>query len=389
MYDVIIIGAGPSGLMCSNVINKDKKMLIIEKNSTPGKKLLLTGGGRCNITNNKSVRELLEEINYNKKYLYSTLSKFGPSDIINYFNNNSVYLKEEKENRIYPKSNKAEDILNCLVKNINEDQIHYKEELIEVIPGKIITIKTNKSEYKTNNLVISSGGASFKVTGSTGDHIKLADSLEQPIISLFPAEVGIILEDKMNPAGTAFDNVIIKYGKKKTYGNLMVTHRGLSGDSIMRMSEYLYKGTEKVFYIDFMPAITEIELQEVFDELINVEVISFLKNYVSKRFAEWLIEDNNLKRKLKSYSEKEKNKLFQLLKNYQCNLKAVGSIDEAYVTGGGIDLDFINMKTMESKIHSGIYFVGECLDIHGPIGGYNLTLALSTGYAAGSDILNK
>lgn len=387
MYDVIIIGAGPAGMMAASIASQNNKVLLIEKNSHPGKKLLITGGGRCNVTNLKSNRDFLELIEYNKKYLHSAISKFGPSDIYNYFINNNVPLKEEKDNQIFPVSNKANDILNALIKNTSKVEFKYQESAKKIINNELIEVITNKANYLTKKLIIATGGASYPETGSTGDHLNFAKLLNQPIKALFPAETSIILEEPNELAGTAINEVVVKFLKRKTSGNLMFTHQGLSGTAIMKMSEHLYLNSEKKISIDFLPNYSKAEL---FDLILNFEaekeLSSFLHTLFTKRFTEYLIDKLQINKKIKSIHKSEIIKIVDFLKDMPFLVSRVEDLDKAYVTGGGIDLNYIDTTTMESKINKNIYFVGEALDIHGPIGGYNITLALSTGHLAGSSI---
>ncbi len=368
MYDVIIVGAGVSGLMLANQL-KTKNYLILEKNSTAGKKLLLTGGGRCNLTNLKSNTDFLNNINHNKKYLYSTINFFGPTEIYNYFK--KINLKKETDDQIFPVSNKAGDVLHHLIKNI---KINYNEEVIDInIKEDYKEIITNKNIYKTKNVVIATGGLSYPQTGSDGFYKKVCQKINQPVTKTFPAETGIILEKNYDLAGTSFDTVKIK--NLKSEGNLMFTHKGLSGTSIMNVSGEIYLKQIKEITIDFLPQVTNFE--QINQEL---SVTTLLNNYFSKKFTNYLLQMANIEnnKKIKQINKKALEKLYNLIKNQTFKIKKVNDINIAYVTGGGVDLKQIDTKTFESKTNKGFYFIGECLDIHGPIGGYNITLALST-----------
>jgi len=385
MYDCIIIGAGPAGLMAA-VQAKGQKLLIIEKNSKPGKKLLITGGGRCNLTNLKSNQDFLNTVNYNKKYLYSAINKFGPYDIYDYFENNGVPLKEEVDNQIFPISNKAIDVLNALLKNITAE-FKYEESVIKIKNGDIKEVMTDKGRYQAKKIIIATGGVSYPETGSSGDHLTFAKDLNQPIKDLFPAEASIILKDNPELAGTAIKKVTIKYLKQKTHGNLMFTHKGLSGTAIMQMSEHIYLSDNKEIQIDLIP---DLEVEEFNDLMTNFDqekqLSSFLNTLFTKRFSEYLITKIGFNKLIKSINQIEIKRIGDLLKNLPFIVDKVEDIHKAYVTGGGIDMNYLDTTSMESKINPGIYFAGEALDIHGPIGGYNITLALSTGYLAGSHI---
>ncbi len=374
MYDVIIIGAGVSGLMAASLI-KNKKVLILEKTNSSGKKLLLTGNGRCNITNLKENRLFLDNVNYNKKYLYSTINLFGAKEVFEYFK--SIKLKIEDDDKVFPCSDKASDILNCLMSKI-KCKINYNEQVIDIKIDENIMITTTKQKYIAKKIIIATGGSSYKVTGSGGDHIKFCKMLNQPYIELFPAETSIILKEKNNLAGTSFDNVHIK--KFKNHGNLMYTHKGLSGTAIMNISGEIYLNKIKDVYIDFKPEITSDEILKLLDK--EKFVLTVLNEWFSKKFSEYLLNKLNISNcKIKQLDNKKIKNLIELIKNHHYIIDKVNEIDYAYVTGGGVNLKYIDTKTFESKINKNVYFIGECLDIHGPIGGYNITLALSTAYS--------
>jgi len=386
MYDVIIVGAGPSGLMASIESSKNFKTLIIEKNESPGKKLLITGGGRCNVTNYKSNKDFINEIDHNKKYIYSIINNFGPSDIFDYFNNRKAYLKIEEEGKVFPKSNKSVSILNTLI-NDTKAEIHYKEEVTKIKTGKIKEIITNKNSYKTKNIIICTGGSSFKETGSNGDGIKFAKEIKQPTTPLFPAEARIILKDKTDLAGTSLENIEVKNENKSFSGNVMFTHSGLSGEAVMKLSEYIYKSSKKEIILDLFPAINNTDLiNEINKFNREKELVTFFNQYFSKKFSLYLVSKLNINKKIKSLTKSDYENIIFLSKNLKYEVENVDKLANAYVTGGGIDMNFIDTKTMESKIHPGIYFAGETLDIHGPVGGYNITLAFASGYTAGKSI---
>lgn len=392
MYDVIVIGAGPSGMMASIMASKNNRVLLLEKNEKLGKKLLLTGGGRCNLTNLKPNKEFIDEIEYNKKYLYSVINTFGPKEICDFFTSRGVKLKEEKNNNIFPFDNSSKSILSCLMKSMEKVEIKYKENVIDIkINEKIKEVITEKNKYKSKNIIIATGGVSFKETGSNGDNMKFAKMLSQPTVKLFPAETYLnLVENTVDLAGVSIEEVEIYYMKKRRTGNLIFTHTGISGSAVMKISEFVYLNDEKTIYLDLI-------MNKSVDELIfelkkfdkEKEVATFLSCFFTKRFSNYLVNKYNLPNKIKSYSSKTLQNLFENLKKYKLEISGVGPIEKAYVTGGGIDLNYINTKTMESKINKGVYFVGEALDIHGPIGGYNITLALSTGYCAGISINNN
>lgn len=326
MYDVIIIGGGVSGLMCANQL-KNKKILVIEKNKL-GTKLLITGGTRCNLTSNIDKQTFLNNI-HNKKYMYSTINLFGPQEVIKYFE--KINLKQEGL-KIFPKSNKASDVLNYL-NNVN----YIYEDVVNIKENKVITLE---NEYQAKNIVVAIGGYTYKKTGC-GDIYKFSQILKQPLTKLYPVEGNLNLKFPIIP-GTAIQNVKVTAGKYQAIGDLMFTHKGLSGSSIMTLTEYIAKENIKEITVDFTASTK------------TKKLLKYLNNETIKKYEVTL-----------------------------CHL------DKAFITGGGFDLKYINTKTFESKINPNIYIIGECLDTHGPIGGYNITLALSTAYSAAVDIKNK
>lgn len=386
MYDTIIIGAGPAGLMAG--ITSKKNNLILEKNKSAGKKLLITGGGRCNITNNKSNKEFLDNIDNNKKFLYSTINNFGPKDIIYFFEKNNVLLKEENDNKVFPLSNKSFSILEVLLNNCKA-KINYNEEVKSITrEDNFFIVKSNKESYKSKKILIATGGSSFSNTGSNGDNMKFAKTLNQPVINIYPAELGINLKEKLNLSGTSVKNVSVKVNKIVKSGNLIFTHSGFGGESIMNISEYIYKDNLSEIEIDFLPELTIENLtQEILNYSRDKEFHSFIEQYFSKKLTNYFLDLFGIKReiKIKQMSKKDIEK-FLNIKNIKYDIKNKNNIELAYVTGGGIDMKYINSRTMESTKIKNLFFAGEALDIHGPVGGYNLTLALSTGYTAGLNL---
>lgn len=388
MFDVMIIGSGASGLMCRANLDEHLKVLSLEKTNSYAKKMLITGNGRCNITNNKDRENLLKEINYNKKYLYSSIYKFGPEEIMNFF---KLDFKEEIDNRIFPVSDNSKDVLDDLICrrkfpiNLNEyaTSINKVNEYYEII--------TNKQKYFSKIVVIATGGCSFPHLGSTGDHLKFAENLKEKVIKPFPAETSIILNEKTNLAGTQFNRVCIKYNKMDSLGNLIYTHNGLSGESIMKISEHIYLGSDNEINIDFLPDKSREDLLAEILEKRDDLLYTFLKVYFSKKFSLYLINLLGLSKEIiiKQIYDKKITELINLIKNIKYTNIKVNDLKNAYVTGGGIDLKGINTNSFESKLNKNLYFIGESLDIHGPIGGYNLTLAFSTGYSCAYDINKK
>jgi predicted Rossmann fold flavoprotein len=392
MYDVIVIGAGPAGMMASiTSAANNNKVLLIEKNASVGKKLALTGGTRCNLTNLKSINDFIKEIPVNNKMLYSTLNKFGPQDIYDYFNKLGVSLKVEDNDRVFPVDNKATTVIEALYQELIKYKvdINFNETVKEINNNndyKIVV--TDKDSYKTNKIIITTGGCSYPQTGSTGDGYKLAKMLNQEVTKLYPAETFLITKESIPLAGLTLDDVLISLNKKQVNGSLLFTHIGLSGPAIFKISEEVYKQLQDNKYvsinIDLIPNYTLEELLIYLNEYDQKkEIISFVREYLPKRLADYITNDMGTNAKIGTISKIKKQLLIENIKNFKIDIKATGTIEQSFVTGGGIDIKNINPKTMESTINKGIYFAGEILDIHGHTGGYNITIALSTGYVAG------
>ncbi len=400
MYDVIIIGAGPAGIMAAIMASgTNTKVLLIEKNDRIGKKLSLTGGTRCNITNLKTIEDFINEIPVNNKFLYSIINQFGPKDIYDYFIKLGIPLKIEDNNRVFPKDNKATTIIETLFKELNNKNIIVN--LNEVVSQIIIEnddgykkIITSKGSYQTNNIIIATGGCSYPQTGSTGDGYRFAKSLKQKVTSLYPVGTFLVTKETLPLAGITLDNVIIKFNKKEAEGSLLFTHNGLSGPVIFKISEEVAKqiviNKGVMIEVDLLP---QYNLNNLLNELDKYnpkkEIVSFIREYLPKRLADYIVNEKTANIKIGSISKSNKLRLLETLKKLPININKTGSLEQSIVTGGGVDIKYINPKTMESTINKGIYFIGETLDIHGHTGGYNITISLSTGYAAGLSVRRK
>lgn len=385
MFDVIIVGAGPAGLMCANNLKTDN-YIVLEKKCKPLNKLLISGNGRCNLTNKKSNNEFLEVLEYNKKYLYSTINLFGPFEVFNYFSK-SIKLKEERDNKVFPLSDNAKDVYNVLVKDVDE-KILCNSVVREIKKeGDFYGVYTQNEVYKCKCLVIAVGGASFPHTGSEGDHVKFSKSLGQECTKLYPAETSVLLEENFAYAnGISIDNVCVMVRKKKFFGNFLFTNSGLSGSAIMNASGFIAKENIKEIYVNFLP---NEDVLNIINSSLDKEVTGAFNLFLTKKLINVLFSDKDFfHKKMRSLSIEEKLFIVNEISNKKFMIKKVNDLKYAYVTGGGIDLNFLNTKTFESKTSKDLYFIGECLDVHGPIGGYNITLALSTGYSA-SENINK
>lgn len=399
--EVIIVGGGPAGLMAAKQLDiKGISYVLFDKNPLLGKKLLITGGSRCNVTNNRSKKEFINDLTIkHKKFLYSTLNTFGSEDVIEYMEKNGVPLILENDLKYFPKSNKSIDILNSLSTDMKGKII--LNSLVKKVSQKgDFIVTTNKGIFTSNYLIIATGSQSFPKTGSTGDGIKFAESFGHETIPFYPAETNVyssqIARNKEDLQGISIlkSTVRIKNTKTTFTGPIMFTHNGVSGPVIQHLSESIYfslqEGNNKIecSLTDY----AENELIDIFtkDSNANIFLLKILNTLTIKRLAKYILTSLKLKnRKINQISNKDKNKIINTLLRYEILIDKVESKENSYVNGGGVSTKEINPKSFESKIVKNLYFIGETVDVHGPIGGYNITIALSSGYSASHSIIEK
>jgi predicted Rossmann fold flavoprotein len=398
MFDVIIIGGGPAGLMAAIELEASHvEYVLLEKNEQVGKKLLLTGGKRCNVTNHLEVDQFIEQISSNKRrFLYPSITAFSPNDIVAFFTNNDVPLVLENDFKYFPKSNQSSSILTALTNLINKKRIKYNEHVdsIEKIENEF-TIKTLKHNYKTKNVILATGSNSFPSTGSSGDGIKLVKTFELETVPFTPAETHIYFSDvsrfKILQGISVQDATVqIKQTKIKFTGDLLFTHFGLSGPVIYHLSEYIYDALLDGKN-ELMISFTDHTYEQIMTALSSDRtVLQTLRSYLPKRLAALMINEMQLQSLYNKYLTKhQKELIFQSLTRFTVLIKSVEDKTKAYVNRGGIDLSEINPKSMEVKKVAGLYIAGETLNIHGPVGGYNITIALATGKCAAKNIVKK
>ena len=379
-----IIGGGPAGLMAAIEASKHHDVIVFEANNNCGKKLLITGNGRCNVTNNKNIKEFLQACNNNSKFLYNALNQFGPKEIISFFENSGVRLKEEKDNRIFPQSNKSSDILKALLAHCKQVKFLYNHRVTKIIieENTIKGIEANNKLFELDAVIIATGGKTYSITGSKGDGYNFLNACGHQISTLKPCEValksdntditskklmGLALTDKL--VEVVFNNKVIAKGK----GDLMFTHFGLTGPIVLKLSEKALEN--KGSYLRINHQITDFS---GFDQ-----VKKQLK--VPKRYWEYLIANLKIK-PLEQISKKEKARLKNHFNYQSFKITNALSLEKAIVTNGGVLINQFDRKTLESKLVKNLYVCGEILDVHGSVGGYNLTLAFASGFLAGSSI---
>ena len=394
----IIIGAGTAGLMAA--AHQKGQVLLLEKKDKLGTKLSISGGGRCNVTNRKNIDEIIKNIPGNGKFLHSAFSKFNNEDIINFFENLGIKLKEEDNGRMFPVSNKAYDVVNILVKLIENKGVTIKKNCavkkIVFENNKVSGVIVQDGEFiKATKVIVSSGGMSVPETGSTGDGYEWAKAAGHKITDLFPTEVPITSSEKFikekTLMGISFKeaNLKIMDGKKVVVNHklgIIFTHFGISGPAALRCSQFVLKTMKKrnikevVAVLDVLPNFNEEELNikiNIILERTNKKPHNALKLLAPERFLEFIINEGEIPKNSREIAYK--------LKNFKFMVDGTLPIEKSFVTGGGVCVKQINPSTMESKLVKGLYFCGEILDIHGYTGGYNITAALVTGKIAASN----
>ena len=383
-YDTIIIGAGPAGMMAAiSSAFYGQKTLIVEKNRRLGKKLAGTGGGRCNVTNNGNLEDLLEGIPGNGRFLYSVFSQFDNHDIMRFFEDNGVKLKVEDHGRVFPTTDRSQTIIKALEMKMLELGVDIRTDT-EVVSVKknqdLFHIKTTNSDFHSGKLIVTTGGKSYPSTGSTGFGHEIARHFKMQVTDLEAAE-SPILTDFPHKAlqGISLDDVTLSYGKHVITHDLLFTHFGLSGPAALRLSSFVSGG--EVAELDFLPQISIEELERYLVQQREKSIKNALKVLVPERVAEFLSSD--FPEKVKHLSPSQNKILMDKLKRFPIQITGKMSLARSFVTKGGVDLKEINPKTLESKKVSGLHFAGEVLDINAHTGGFNITYCLCTGWVAG------
>lgn len=396
-YQVIIIGGGPSGLMAAIELQKHGiNYLLLEKNNNVASKLFISGGKRCNVTNNLDIDDFIDNLTLrNKRFLYPSLYTFSPSDVIAFFKRNNLGLVLENNFKYFPETNKSQSIIDVLLNNIDKTKLRTNTTVKSVVKeATIYKIKTSKMEYQSENVIIATGSKSFPLTGSTGFGIELAKSLDISYQDFIPAETHIysnqIKKNYNDLMGTSISQttVKIKNTKIKYTGDLLFTHFGLSGPVIYHLSEFIYEEslTEKVTLEFPLSNASEDDFTQALKDS-NATILKILEQHVSKRLARKILEVCKVENKRTSeISKKQLETIRNMLFRFEVEVTRVEDREKAYVNKGGISLKEINPNSLESKKIKGLYFTGETLNIHGPIGGYNITIAFATGKLAALSI---
>lgn len=408
-YDVIVIGGGPSGLMAAIAAGeKHARVLLIDKGNKLGRKLAISGGGRCNVTNRMPIDELIKHIPGNGRFLYSAFSEFNNEDIIRFFEHLGIKLKEEDHGRMFPVSDKAQTVVDVLLGQLKQYRVHIRtnEKVKSVVyeNGRASGIMTaNNERINAGAVVVAVGGKSVPHTGSTGDGFAWAETAGHQITELFPTEVPVTSSDPFIKQRIlqglslrdAAVSVLNKKGKPIVTHvmDMIFTHFGLSGPAILRCSQFVVKELKKQdqvrLKIDIFPAIHKEDLfQKMTGDLKSSPkkaIKNVLKPWMQERYLLFLLERNMIQPEdtFSSLSKEKFRGFIQDCKEFIVHADGTLSLEKAFVTGGGVSVKEIDPKKMASKKKDGLYFCGEILDIHGYTGGYNITSALVTGRLAG------
>ncbi len=399
----IVIGGGPAGLISAYFrAVRGEDVYLIEKNEKPGKKLYITGKGRCNVTNDCDVDEFLSNVVTNAKFLNGAIRRFPPEKFMEFLSGKTK-LKTERGNRVFPLSDKASDVTKCLCAYVEEAgaEIKLNEKVLSInaSDGKIVSVVTDKAIYPCDNVIVCTGGLSYPSTGSTGDGYAFAKSFGHTIVSPVAALSGVNLKGDFykNLQGLSLKNVAISVvnGKKKIYsdfGEMLFTHFGVSGPTIISASSFINRLNLRDVYIslDLKPALTEEQLDarvlRDFEKYKNKAIKNSLDDLLPKAMIPVVIKAAGINGDIKNNELKAENrrKIVAAIKDFRMYPHSLRDLNEAIVTSGGVSVKEIDPKTMESKLVKGLFFAGEVIDADALTGGFNITIAACTAYSAGN-----
>ncbi|MDU3010323.1 MAG: NAD(P)/FAD-dependent oxidoreductase [Peptoniphilus harei] len=394
---IAIIGGGPAGMMCAIKAAENHGVTIFEKNEKLGKKLFITGKGRCNLTNYCDEREFLKNLVNNSNFMYSSIYSFSPFTTYYYFEELGLPLKVERGNRAFPLSDKSSDVIKAYEKKLKDlgVKVHLNFEIksIEKVGEEFIL----NGREKFDKVVIATGGISYKLTGSTGDGYKFAKNFGHKIINQVPGLIGINLKNNFSLAGLTLKNVELKVIKDKKiisneFGEMLFTHRGISGPIVLTTSSKINRLKDFEMFLDLKPALEpdrlDARILRDFSENQNKNLENVMKSLLPKDLISYVLYSAGISgdEKVNQITKIERENLVKTIKNFELKFDSLDDIDRAIVTSGGIDVKDIDPKTMESKKVSGLYFIGEVLDLDGLTGGFNIQIANSTGYSCGINL---
>ena len=403
--DVIVIGGGPAGMFAAiTAAVQGSDVVLFEANDRLGKKLLITGKGRCNVTNDCSSQEVLQNVPRNGRFLYSAMENCPPDYVMDFFRNNGCPLKTERGNRVFPVSDRSQSVLECLQNKMRELKIKIlNEKVLDIVVenGAVVGVKTKSGIHLAKSVILATGGVSYPTTGSTGDGYKIAERCGHTVItpqgSLVPLETAGDICQRMQ--GLSLRNVAVKLlnekGKLlyKDFGELLFTHFGVSGPTVLSASAHL-KGEGCKLLIDLKPALDENKLNDRIlrdlDMYKNRTMENALTDLLPRSMIPVVLELLNIPADLQanSLTKQQRRGLVEILKAFPITITGKRPVSEAIITSGGIKTSEIDPKTMASKLVDGLYFAGEIIDCDAYTGGFNLQIAWATGYTAGMSVKN-
>lgn len=407
-FDVIIVGAGPAGLLAAGrAAELGAKVLVLEKMRTEGRKLLITGKGRCNVTNSAPIGDFITHVFPNGRFLKNAFSQYFSEDILELLKHYNVDITLERGGRYFPTSQKAKDILDALLNWMNdlgvEIKCGYRVEKLLVKNDVITGVRANSEEFFASKVILATGGKSYSATGSTGDGYELArqvgHKIEKPIPALVPVETKGSVAQTLQGLNLRNVNAVVWIDGKKAgdaFGEMIFTHFGLSGPIILTLSRIMVKslqaGQKVELTVDLKPALDEAKLDKRLQRDLNEHgkkhLVNIFRNWLPASMIPVFIEELELngEKECHQVSGKERKQIRHMMKNMRFEISHNRSFKEAIITAGGIITNDIRPKTMESKIVSGLYFAGEVIDLDAETGGYNLQIAYSTGWVAGNSV---
>lgn len=404
MKRVIVIGAGPAGMMAAMTAAKENEVILLDGNERLGKKLFITGKGRCNVTNAKDISEFFDYIPGNPHFLYSALYTYTNLDTMKFFEEEGIKLKVERGGRVFPESDKSSDIIKGLSSGLIKAnvKVKLKNKVTKVIynGNEITGVEINNNEIlKGDYFIMATGGASYPLTGSRGEGQEFAKQLGHKIITLKPTLVPIVLDESWvkDIMGLSLKNVeisLLQEGIKKplykNLGEIKFTNYGVSGPLTLSASRFIHEGFNYIIKLDFKPALTEIELdkriQKDFQKMLNKTFKNALDNLLPQKIIPLMIQLSEIPedKKINEITKEERRNLVSLLKSFNMNVKELRPLAEAIVTSGGVDIKEIDPSTMKSKLINNLSFAGELMDVDAFTGGYSVQIALATGFLAGT-----
>lgn len=405
-YNGIIIGGGPAGMFAAiTAAQRGQKVLILEKNDRLGKKLLITGKGRCNVTNNCSEQEVLQNTPRNGRFLYSSMTAFPPAKTMTFFEDHGCALKTERGNRVFPVTDKSQSILDCLQKELRRLNVMVKTARVRQIltdEGNVTGVQTQQEVISCDWVILATGGASYPATGSTGDGYAMAEALGHTIVSPQGSLVPLEIEGNDCPdmQGLSLRNVGVKLlnakGKVlyKDFGELLFTHFGVSGPTVLSASCHL-KGEGCRLVVDLKPALEENKLDDRIQRDMELYKNRSMENALTDLLPRSMIPvilrrlEIDPEMQANSLTRQKRRALVELMKGFRLDITGKRPVAEAIITSGGVKTSEIDPKTMESKKTSGLYFAGEIIDCDAYTGGFNLQIAWATAYAAGLAVSSR